>query len=76
MGRMVSKALFRKSPKPTRIATAIRVMVALILSRITKANSEVSMLPTNCTSPVPIRFRNPSTSLMIRETRAPVLLES
>ncbi len=33
-------------------------------------------LPTNSTRPVPIRFRRPSTSLMMRDTSAPVLFVS
>ena len=39
-------------------------------------NSAVSSPPTNSTRPVPIRLRMPSTSVMMRETSVPVLLES
>ena len=36
----------------------------------------VTSPPTSCTSPVPTRFRMPSASVMIREIRMPVLVES
>ena len=52
------------------------VIVALILKRTTSAIAAVRRPPANSTRPVPMRFRTPSTSLMIRETSAPVLFAS
>ena len=51
-------------------------MTALVFRRITKAMAAVIKPPRNSTSPVPIRLRMPSTSLMMRETSSPVLCES
>ena len=36
----------------------------------------VRIEPVNWTSPVPTRFRTPSASLMMREMRTPLLVES
>ena len=36
----------------------------------------VTSPPTSCTSPVPTKFRTPSASVMMREMRIPVLVES
>ena len=36
----------------------------------------VTTLPTSCTRPLPTRFRIPSASVMMREMRMPVLVES
>jgi hypothetical protein len=36
----------------------------------------VTSPPTNCTRPVPTRFRMPSASFMMRETSTPVCVES
>ena len=56
--------------------SAMAVNSALILSRMASESSAVRMPPTKSTRPVPIRLRTPSTSLMMRETRAPDLLAS
>ncbi len=69
-------ALFSANPKATKIAKATAVMKALIRSSTTSANEAVIKLPTSSTRPVPIRLRRPSTSLMIRDTRFPVLFPS
>jgi len=58
----------------SRSATA--VIDALRRNRTPRANTAVSRPPTNSTRPVPIRLRTPSTSLMMRETRAPLLVAS
>ena len=39
--------------------------------KIIKEIIAVIVPPTNCTNPVPIKLRTPSTSLIIRETSAP-----
>ena len=45
-------------------------------SRTKSAIVAVSREPVSCTRPVPTRFRMPSASVMIREIRMPVLVES
>ena len=69
-------ALFNANAKPSRIAEATVVMNTLIRSSTTSAKEAVIKLPTSSTRPVPIRLRRPSTSVMIRETRLPVLFTS
>ena len=58
------------------LLTATIALVVLMRSSTIRAMVAVSSPPANSTSPVPIRFRIPSTSLMMRETSVPVLLES
>jgi len=76
IGRIVLNAFLSANPKPARMAMAVAVIKGLILMRMARANEAVSSPPTNWIMPVPIRFRNPSTSLMMRETSAPVLVAS
>ena len=47
-----------------------------IVYAMNRANPGGYTPPTNSTNPVPMRFRTPSTSLMMRETNVPVLFES
>jgi hypothetical protein len=51
-------------------------MVELIRSSTISAKIEVMIPPANSIKPVPIKFRTPSTSLMMRETSTPVLFAS
>ena len=51
-------------------------MTGLMRISTTKAMTAVSKPPTKSTSPVPMRLRTPSTSLMMRETSMPVLFAS
>ncbi len=76
IGRIVPNARFRTRPKPTRNANAKSVIVVEILKSTTSAIAAVSRPPANSTRPVPIRFRTPSTSVMMRDTSAPVLFAS
>ncbi len=76
MGRMVPNARFRKNMNAPTSAMAITVISALMRNRTTSAITAVTSPPRNSTRPVPTRFRTPSTSLMMRETSVPVLLES
>ena len=69
-------ALFSAKPTSTRIEKATAVSSGLSRKSIPRARIAVSTPPANSTNPVPIRFRRPSTSFMIRFTSAPVLLES
>ena len=52
------------------------VSCQLSQNRIASPISAVTKPPTSCTRPVPTRFRIPSASFMIRDTRAPVCVES
>ncbi len=76
IGRIVAKALFSPTPKTRRTPKATAVIITLVCSRYPSAISAVISPPANSTRPVPMRFRTPSTSLMIRDTRAPVLFAS
>ena len=73
---MVVNARFSTTANPSSTVPVIRVMVALMRSSTMSAISAVMMPPTNSTSPVPIRFRTPSTSLMMRDTSEPVRFAS
>ena len=73
---MVLKALFSETANPSKTTAATDVMLGLIRSSTTNAKIEVMIPPTNSIKPVPIKFRTPSTSLMIRETSTPVLFAS
>ena len=55
---------------------ATNVSMALIRTRRTKAIIAVNSPPMSSTRPVPTRFRTPSASLMIREIKTPVFVES
>ena len=52
------------------------VSCQLSLKSHTSAMPAVTRPPTICTKPVPTRFRIPSASVMIREIRMPLLVES
>ena len=56
--------------------SAMPVSSALSLTRMKRVSTAVMMPPRKSTSPVPIRLRTPSTSLMMRDTSAPLLLAS
>ena len=45
-------------------------------SRTQSASRAVTIDPVSCTSPVPTRFRMPSASVMMREIRMPLFVES
>ena len=51
-------------------------MTGLMRTSTTKAITAVSRPPTKSINPVPIRLRTPSTSVMMRETSVPTLVES
>ncbi len=76
MGRMVLKAFWRMNTNRSSTPNKTKVMRGLAATRMQNATIAVTMPPTNSISPVPIRFRTPSTSVMMRETRTPVRLES
>ena len=69
---MVTNARLSTSAKPTSTVAVINVIVALSRMSTTSEMTAVRMPPANSTSPVPIRFRTPSTSLMMRDTSEPV----
>ena len=73
---MVANALLSATPKKTNEPAAISVICGLVRSSKTRAIAEVTRPPAKSTKPVPKRLRTPSTSLMMRETKAPVLLVS
>jgi len=73
---MTENARLSTSEKLTSTAAVMSVIALLRRSSTTSEIAAVSKPPTNSTSPVPIRFRTPSTSLMMRETSAPVLFAS
>ena len=73
---MVANARLSTSAKQRSEPTAISVNGTLVRSNSTKAIAAATSPPENSTSPVPSRFRTPSTSLMMRDTSAPVLLAS
>ena len=56
--------------------SAIAVSSGLVHSSTPSESSASRMPPTKSTSPVPIRLRTPSTSVMMRETSMPLLLAS
>ena len=62
-----------KTPRATRVRSVTR---GLSRSITTKARLAVRRPPASSTSPVPTRFRKPSTSYMTRDTRSPVLFAS
>ena len=66
---MVVNALLSPTPNTSSTVKAIKVMVTLMRSKITRARNAVIRPPTNSTRPVPIKLRTPSTSLMMRETK-------
>ncbi len=76
IGRIFLNALLSTSAKTAIKNSANAVIRELIFSRITSATRAFSMPPENSTSPVPIRLRTPSTSVMMRETSAPLLVAS
>ena len=76
IGRILPKAFVRTNANTIRNASVIPVINALILIRNTSAIKAVIRPPTKSTRPVPIRLRTPSTSLMMRETSAPLLFAS
>ena len=76
MGRMVPKAFVMRQKNKVQIQAPIKVIIPLIRTRSTKAMAEVSRPPVKSINPVPRRLRTPSTSLIMRETRLPVLLTS
>ena len=76
IGRIVVKARLSTTAKPMSTVAVMSVIVALMRRRTTSEINAVMMPPTNSTRPVPIRLRTPSTSLMMRETSAPVRLAS
>ena len=63
-------------PKATSATRVRRVTRGLIRSITVKARVAVSRPPASSIRPVPTRFRKPSTSFMIRDTRSPVLFAS
>ena len=73
---MYLKAFRATTPKIATGRKTKRVIHALILMSNTTDIIAVILPPTSCTSPVPMRLRTPSTSLIILETKAPDLLLS
>ncbi len=71
IGRMILNAFNAINAKMAKGTRVNRVMVQLICNKRTRETTAVMVPPTNCTNPVPMRFRTPSTSVMMRETKAP-----
>jgi hypothetical protein len=76
MGRIFLSARLRPTPKIRTAAKAAAVIETLTRKRYTRAKTAVMIPPMKSTSPVPIKFRIPSTSLMMRDTSTPVLFAS
>ena len=76
MGRSTRKPRKTTRKNAARATTVRRVTRGLRRSITTNARVAVRSPPASSTSPVPTRFRNPSTSFMTRETRSPVLFWS
>ena len=72
----LERAAAVRMPKTIRPAAAAAVIVTLDPQKVDQRERSVMIPPTKSISPVPIRFRTPSTSLMMRETSTPVLFES
>ena len=76
IGRILPKAFMAtKAKKPTGTKVKI-VMVGLIVINQTKEMRAVSVPPMSWTRPVPTKLRTPSTSLMMRLTKAPLFVLS
>ena len=73
---MWANAFIEISPKITSGTNAYSVICGLMRIRSTSATTAVNRPPTSCTSPVPTKLRTPSTSVMMRDTNAPLLLLS
>src|SRR5437667_6838633 len=71
-----SKSFLQRRPKQSKKVKAITVISGLMRNSTTIAMPDVMRPPASSTSPVPSRLRTPSTSLIIRDTSVPVLLES
>jgi hypothetical protein len=71
-GRRVLKARAETQLKAASGTMASSVITTSMRIRKTSATTAVTEPPTSCTSPVPTRFRTPSTSSMIRETSSPL----
>ena len=71
MGRMILKAFNAIMAKMVNGIKVNKVMNTLMSISKIRETTAVMMPPTSCTKPVPMRFRTPSTSDMIRETSAP-----
>ena len=76
IGRSFLNAMDIDTAKMKSSATVASVSRAFSASSTTKAATAVTFPPINWTSPVPTRFRIPSGSVMIREIRTPLLVES
>ena len=70
------EGLAQSDAEDSRKPKAMAVITGLMRISTPKAMTAVSSPPTKSTSPVPIRLRTPSTSLMMRDTSMPVLLAS
>ena len=75
-GRSLVNAYAIPPPNVPRTRIAIAVSCQFSQNSTPSAMLAVTRPPTSCTRPVPTRFRIPSASLMIREIRTPVLVES
>ena len=75
-GRSTRNPRNTTSPKTASATTVRRVTRGLRRSITVKASEAVSRPPASSMRPVPTRFRNASTSFMIRDTRSPVLFAS
>ena len=76
LGRRRLKALVETTAKSAMGTSASAVITASMRRRKKSAMSAVTMPPTSWTSPVPTRFRTPSTSFMIRDTSSPDFVSS
>ena len=68
--------LVPQNQKLPRVEKQTRFIHGFILMSNTTDIIAVIVPPTSCTSPVPMRLRTPSTSLIILDTSAPDLLLS
>ncbi len=75
-GRSTRNPRKTTSPKTASATRVRRVTRGLRRSITVKASVAVSRPPASSMRPVPTRFRKPSTSFMIRDTRSPVLFAS
>ncbi len=76
IGLITLKAFRAMMAKIAKGMSVNKVIDTLICSNKIRETTAVMVPPTNCTRPVPIKFLTPSTSVIIRETKAPDLVLS
>ncbi len=76
IGRILVNACFMTKENANTNNPVSPVINGLIRTSTTSAINAVINPPMNSTSPVPIKLRTPSTSVMMRETKTPLLFAS